>query len=115
MHTFLTPHGWVSAYQLLPGQELMTMDAAGSARVLSVRPTGRGEQVHSLYTTGDHNYVVQGCVAHNFKAFRTLRMWWHRLFVDWRTERAAARRNGMPLGWPQAPASDSGGAITKAA
>jgi hypothetical protein len=108
MHTFLTRHGWVSAYQLSPGQELMTLDAAGSARVVSVRRTGRGEPVHSLYTSGDHNFVVQGCVAHNFKAFRTLRTWWHRLFVDWRAERGAARRNRMPDEWPGAPASDCG-------
>lgn len=85
-HPFLTRRGWILASRLRAGDELITLN--GSERVNSVRKTDRFEAVHNIFTTVEHTFIVQGhVVVHNFAYFRTLRSWWHRLFIDWKIER----------------------------
>jgi hypothetical protein len=61
--------------------------------VRGVETAGRREPVYNLFTTGEHSYVVDGFVAHNFTHLRVLRTWWHRLVLD---GRKALRPLGLP-------------------
>ena len=40
------------------------------------------EPVFNLYTTGPHNFIAEGVLAHNFTELRWLRTWAHRLVMD---------------------------------
>ena len=40
------------------------------------------EPVFNLFTTGPHNFIAEGVLAHNFTELRWLRTWAHRLVVD---------------------------------
>jgi hypothetical protein len=43
--------------------------------------------VYNLYTAGEHTFVVEGIVVHNFSHLRVLRTWMHRLLVEpWATD-----------------------------
>jgi pretoxin HINT domain-containing protein len=90
-HPFLTRRGWVFASRLKPGDELISIGRSGHQCVASACRTDRVEPVHNLFTTGEHTFVVQGYVVHNFAYLRNLRSWWHRLFVDWKVESMKTR------------------------
>jgi intein/homing endonuclease len=76
IHSFLTNSGWKRASQLKSGDILATV--GGSTGVVSsIVETDRFEPVFNLITEGEHTFVAQGCVVHNFTYFRTLRVWWH--------------------------------------
>jgi len=84
-HSFLTKRGWVRTKKLKAGDEIVTAPAAGGKKTLRVActaDTGHVEPVYNLRTVGEHNFIVDGGVAHNFSSFRGLRQLWHRLFVD---------------------------------
>lgn len=84
-HMFLTMRGWVRAKQLKTGDEILAEPGEtgpSSHRVVGVLDTGRNEVVYNLYTTGEHTFLVDGYVVHNFTFFRSFRTWWHKLFVD---------------------------------
>ena len=49
---------------------------------IEVITTGALEPVFNLHTTGPHNFIAEGVLAHNFTELRWLRTWAHRLFVD---------------------------------
>jgi hypothetical protein len=44
--------------------------------------TEPAEPVYNIHTTGEHNFIADGVVAHNFTEFRRLRTLFHRLFID---------------------------------
>ena len=93
-HPFLTTSGWKSAIQLSPDDQLIAFDERGGIKhetVLSVEITDRLQAVYNLHTAGDHTYIVDGLIVHNFVDFRTFRTHWHRLFID-QPEKAATRR-----------------------
>jgi len=77
-HTLLTKRGWLRADQMRVGDELVGPNAGRVARF----GVQAAEPVYNLHTTGDHTFVVEGVVAHNFTEFRGLRTMWHNLFVD---------------------------------
>lgn len=77
-HTFLTKRGWLRADQMRVGDELVGPNAGRVVRF----GVQAAEPVYNLHTTGDHTFVVEGVVAHNFTEFRGLRTAWHQLFVD---------------------------------
>lgn len=83
-HPFLSKRGWLRADQLEVGEQLVGLHTVDrhAAEVTSVTRTDRIESVHNLYTSGEHNFIVDGFVVHNFARFRTIRSLWHRLFVD---------------------------------
>jgi Pretoxin HINT domain len=84
-HPFLTTSGWKCAIQLSPGDQLIAFDERGGFKhetVLSVENTDRRQAVYNLHTAGDHTYIVDGLIVHNFVYFRTFRTHWHRLFID---------------------------------
>lgn len=79
-HTFLTKRGWLKADQMRVGDEMIGPNA-GRVSGFAVQAA---EAVYNLHTTGDHTFVVEGVVAHNFTEFRELRTAWHQMFVDGR-------------------------------
>ncbi|HIA01173.1 MAG TPA: hypothetical protein EYN66_04585 [Myxococcales bacterium] len=83
-HSFKTEQGWKQAAQLKIGDALIVLDAQGNAQQVRVTDfsTEASEPVFNLHTTGAHNFIVEGAVAHNFTEFRILRTWLHRAFVD---------------------------------
>ncbi|HTE44523.1 MAG TPA: Hint domain-containing protein [Gemmatimonadaceae bacterium] len=86
-HSFLTTRGWVPTRCLRLGDRLVRSGVnegamSGDRRVVDVGPLSRVEPVYNLYTSGEHTFVVHGCVVHNFTHFRAMRTLWHRLFVD---------------------------------
>ncbi len=44
--------------------------------------TNTYEPVFNLYTEGEHTFIADGSVVHNFSYFRTLRTVFHQLFID---------------------------------
>ena len=98
-HSFLSNHGWRRTTQLSPGDILTTVENE-KAVVKSVVKTDRSEPVFNLITEGEHIYIAQGCVAHNFTYFRRIRMLWHRYVSrDWsiRSRRQRTRVNTAPV------------------
>ena len=96
-HTVLSNRGWVRVDTLEVGDILSCVDSSGRpyhSNVVALQ-TEAVEPVFNLYTTGDHNVIADGVVAHNFTAFRVLRTSWHRLFVDpWFGERIEWNHRG---------------------
>lgn len=83
-HSFLTDKGYQSLRKLRPGDFITRVTASKvvRSRIESIVPTGTVEPVFNLYTQGEHNFIADGCVAHNFTHFRMLRVALHRLFFD---------------------------------
>jgi hypothetical protein len=83
-HSFKTDSGWKRASQLQPGDTLLRVDDSGESRLVGIHAitTEAPEPVFNLHTTGPHNFIAEGVLAHNFTELRWLRTWAHRLFVD---------------------------------
>lgn len=81
VHSFLTDKGWFSIKKLHPGDSIIQFDSSRCC-IESILPTGKMEPVFNLYTQGEHNFIANGCVAHNFTRFRAMRTVLHRMFFD---------------------------------
>jgi hypothetical protein len=83
-HTFLSTRGWLRANQLRVGDQLTCVDKQGRSYQARVEgfSTEPAEPVYNIHTTGEHNFIADGVVAHNFTEFRRLRTLFHRLFID---------------------------------
>ncbi|MFZ2252813.1 MAG: Hint domain-containing protein [Minisyncoccia bacterium] len=83
-HSFLTNKGYQSLRKLRPGDFITRVidSRIVHSRIESITSTGTAEPVFNLYTQGEHNFIADGCVAHNFTHFRMLRVALHRLFFD---------------------------------
>lgn len=83
IHSFLTDKGWFAAEEMYAGDRIIQgHQDVNQGIIKSITPTGTMEPVFNLYTQGEHNFIVDGCVAHNFTHFRTLRTVLHRMFLD---------------------------------
>lgn len=80
-HSFLTDKGWLALTKIRSGDSIMQADGRPSC-VKSIAETGTMEPVFNLYTQGEHNFIADGCVAHNFTHFRKLRTLLHNAFFD---------------------------------
>ena len=60
------------------------VDDSGETRLVRIEAitTEAPEPVFNLHTTGPHNFIAEGVLAHNFTELRWLRTWAHRLVVD---------------------------------
>lgn len=83
-HSFLTGRGWLSVKNLHTGDSIFRARSSQiqKAVIRSIIPTGIMEPVFNLYTEGEHNFLVDGYIAHNFTHFRLLRIAFHKLFID---------------------------------
>lgn len=83
-HTFLAlKHGWYCWRQLrafCPGDAFVTAD--GPTDIVRSLAADGVEPVFNLHTEGEHNFVVDGFVAHNFTHLRAARERLHRWFID---------------------------------
>ena len=86
-HRFHTQNGWIQAKSLRAGDIVSSIRdlSAAEASVISVRMTDKSERVYNLHTAGEHNFIVDGLVAHNFAHFLWIRTVFHRTFIDGRT------------------------------
>jgi hypothetical protein len=83
-HSFKTDSSWKRASQLQAGDTLLRVDDSGESRLVRIEAitTEAPEPVLNLHTTGPHNFIAEGVLAHNFTELRWLRTWVHRLVVD---------------------------------
>lgn len=82
-HTLLTTQGWKTVSDLCPDDKLIHLShgrviEAGISWISPQPP----EAVYNLFTELEHNFIVDGFVAHNFTFLRRLRTMWYRLFKD---------------------------------
>jgi len=83
-HSFLSNRGYQSLEKLHAGDSIMRVGPSGieERRIGSITPTGMLKPVFNLYTEGEHNFIADGCVAHNFTNLRMLRVVMHKLLFD---------------------------------
>lgn len=79
-HTLLTAEGWKKVEALQVGDQLLHVD--GPQTLSSIDHEPGHEPVYYLHTNGEHNFIVEGFVAHNFTSLRWIRTALNRLFVD---------------------------------
>jgi hypothetical protein len=79
-HRVLTGRGWLMLRDLRPGDKLVRTN--GDSVVVEIQAELTPEPVYNLFTAGEHNFVVEGVVVHNFTNFRVVRTLMHRVFVD---------------------------------
>ena len=76
--------GLVDVIYNQPIKVISRVDDSGESRLVRIEAitTEAPEPVFNLHTTGPHNFIAEGVLAHNFTELRWLRTWAHRLFVD---------------------------------
>ena len=80
-HTVLTQRGWLRIAELVAGDEVTQQDGS-SQMVQTISREQALQPVFNLHTAVEHNFIVEGCVAHNFTNLRRTRTLLHRVFVD---------------------------------
>ena len=80
-HTVLTQRGWLRIAELVAGDEVTQQDGS-SQMVQAISREQALQPVFNLHTAVEHNFIVEGCVAHNFTNLRRTRTLLHRVFVD---------------------------------
>ncbi len=80
-HSVMTLAGWRRIDQLRVG-EVIACPEEPDRYVQRIVLDASTAPVFTLYTAGEHNFMVEGVLAHNFTFARTLRTLWHRLFID---------------------------------
>lgn len=83
-HSYLTTRGWAQLQHLKAGDELVGLNSNGRVKstVISTSETSQFEPVFNLHTTGEHNFIADGYIVHNFTRLRQLRVLWHSMFID---------------------------------
>jgi Pretoxin HINT domain len=81
-HTVLSRRGWIRVSCLRSGDELVQPETGIFRRVQRISATDDAEPVYNLSTEGEHNFIVEGIVAHNFTTLRRVRTLMHRLLID---------------------------------
>jgi hypothetical protein len=76
-HSFLTHRGWVWAWRLRAGEELVSGTGRPSV-VRSVIRTAHVSPVYNLTTQREHTFIADGFVVHNYSFFRRTRSWMDR-------------------------------------
>ena len=79
-HSFLTQGGWKKLADIRLGDKVVRADTRHST-VKRVTQLGT-EPVFNIYTAGEHTFIAEGFVAHNFTEFRRVRTILHQLFLD---------------------------------
>ena len=98
-HTLLCERGWLMARKLKPGDKLVRVDRRGRQEKIAIadyRRLPRMAQLYTLHTSGEHSFIVEGTVAHNFSVLRRLRTHLHRVFIDPRREWSPVKVGSLP-------------------
>lgn len=82
-HTVFATTGWTRVDRLSVGDRIIHPgpESSGVEIKAILGPSGE-EEVYNLHTLGEHNFIVQGIVAHNFTILRRTRTLLHRFFLD---------------------------------
>ena len=78
--SFLTSAGWKRVNQVELGDIFIAL--SGPRKVVNVSLTSNREKVFNLYSETEHNFIADGCIAHNFSYLRILRTAMHHVFFD---------------------------------
>lgn len=102
-HTVLTAKGWRRVDQLRHGDRLISTPhdrMVVGPEVAAVIQEAERIPVFNLVTEGEHNFVADGIVVHNFTVLRRTRVFLYRLAAQWRltTTRAGQPRRHEPAG-----------------
>ena len=83
-HSFLSKCGWKTTKNLRVGDVLYYLQSGKSCQtvIVDIQLTTRVESVYNLYTSTEHNFIVEGLIAHNFSFCRVIRTLWHNLYFD---------------------------------
>ncbi len=83
-HSFLTPSGWRQLRSLKKGDVIEQVSATvkHGAHIREIVPSNIVEPVFNLYTEYEHNFIVDGCIVHNFTYLRGLRTILHNILFD---------------------------------
>jgi len=79
-HTVLTNRGWLQVNKLHQGDYIIQPHS--KACVTKIYQEQTQELVYNIYTAGEHTFVVDGVVVHNFTTLRVLRTWLHKWLFD---------------------------------
>ncbi|MEA2837627.1 MAG: hypothetical protein QOD89_2177 [Bradyrhizobium sp.] len=77
-HTIRTQDSWKRIDHLVQG-DCIVRASGDNARVLRISLTGDKLPVFNLTTQGEHNFIAEGIVAHNFTVLRRTRSALHRM------------------------------------
>jgi len=72
-HTMLTTKGWKKFGDLIVGKSKLICPKTGKHLIIKHKTNPRRELVYNLHTTGSHNFIANGLVAHNFTFARRFR------------------------------------------
>lgn len=72
-HTVLTSQGWKKFEDLTVGESKLICPDTGKHLIIKHKTNPRRELVYNLHTTGSHNFIANGLVAHNFTFARRFR------------------------------------------
>lgn len=77
-HTVLSSKGWRRIGKLRPS-DVIVCSSDKRAKIKAMTQVGDKAEVYNLITKGEHNFVANGVVAHNFTILRRARTSIHRL------------------------------------
>jgi hypothetical protein len=80
-HTVLTAGGWVKVDRLTVGDHILQVGGSG-LEIKGITGPSSEEDVYNLHTRVEHNFIVDGVIAHNFTVLRRTRTLLHRLVFD---------------------------------
>ena len=72
-HTMLTTKGWKKFGDLKVGESKLICPDTGKHLTIKNKTNPRRELVYNLHTTGSHNFIANGLIAHNFTFARKFR------------------------------------------
>jgi len=72
-HTMLTTKGWQKFGDLIVGESKLICPETGNHLTIKQKMNERRDLVYNLHTTGSHNFIANGLVAHNFTFARRFR------------------------------------------
>ena len=72
-HTMLTTKGWKKFGDLELGKSKLICPETGNHLTINHKTNPRRELVYNLHTTGSHNFIANGLIAHNYTFARRFR------------------------------------------
>ena len=69
----LTTKGWKKFGDLKVGESKLICPETGKHLIIKQKTNERRELVYNLHTTGSHNFIANGLVAHNYTFARKFR------------------------------------------
>ena len=84
-HTVFTAEGWRRVSKIEPGHDLVIIEPNGIARlakIINVTHASECGDIYNLITNGEHNFIANRVLSHNFTWLRRTRTLTNRLILD---------------------------------